>query len=32
VEIDHRLLHGMQLAALAAQVLDGDDMASVDRA
>ena len=32
MEIDHRLLHRMQRAVRAAQMLDGDDMAAVERA
>ena len=32
VEIDHRPLHGVQLVGLAGQMLDGDDVAGVERA
>ena len=32
VEVDHRLLHRMQLAGFAAQMLDRHDMAAVERA
>ena len=32
MEIDHRLLHRMQPAVLAGEMLDGHDMAAVERA
>ena len=32
MEIDHRLLHRVQPALFAAQMLDGDDMGAVERA